>query len=162
MSPALRAHSLSYEPTWKSLQVCSGILLYSGSQSFSRFGLLLLLLFRIFSLFCLIVGLPSVPGRWYKAMKQTWWQFLGIAGDCEFRSKTKKGPFQCHALCPLKLYPSLISPAVHFCSFPFPFLLEVLIQEHFSINNLFAIFHRWVCFLGNSYSPQKQFVIHNS
>ena len=96
-SPALRADSLSYEPTWKPLQVYSGILLYSGSQSFSRFGLLLLLLFRIFSLFWLIVGLPSVPGRWYKWMKQTWWQFLGIAGDCDFMSKSKKGPFQCHA-----------------------------------------------------------------
>ena len=93
MSPALWAHSLSYEPTSKPLQVCSGILLYSGSQSFSRFGLLLLLLFRIFSLFWLIVGLPSVPGRWYKWIKQTWWQFLGIAGDCDFMSKTKKGTF---------------------------------------------------------------------
>ena len=50
--------------------IFTGVLLSSCSQSFSRLGLLLF--FRIFSLFCLIVGLPSVPGKWYKAMKQTW------------------------------------------------------------------------------------------
>ena len=78
-----------------SLCIFTGVLLYFCSQSFSRFGLLLLLLlFRKFSLFWLIVRLPSVPSRWYKAMKQTWWQFLGIAGDCDFTSnKKKKGTF---------------------------------------------------------------------
>ena len=96
MSLALRADSLSSEPARKPLQVYSGVLLCSGSQGFSTFGLLLLL-FRIFSLFCLIVGLPSVPVRWYKAMKPTQGQFLGITADCDFTSKSKKGPFQCHA-----------------------------------------------------------------
>ena len=42
--------------------IYSEVLLYSGSQSFSTF-LLILLFFRIFSLFCLIEGLPSLPGR---------------------------------------------------------------------------------------------------
>ena len=50
--------------------IYSGVLLYSSSWSFSTFDLLIL--FRIFSLLCLIEGLPSVPGRWYKAMEQTW------------------------------------------------------------------------------------------
>ena len=42
--------------------IYSEVLLYSGSQSFSTFCLILLF-FRIFSLFCLIEGLPSLPGR---------------------------------------------------------------------------------------------------
>ena len=71
--------------------IYSRVLLYSGSQGFSTFGLLLLL-FRIFSVFCLIEGLPLVPGRWYKAMKQTWWWFLGIPGDCDFMFKTFPAP----------------------------------------------------------------------
>ena len=91
MSLALRADSLSSEPARKPLQVYSGVLLCSGSQGFSTFGLLLLL-FRIFSVFCLIEGLPLVPGRWYKAMKQTWWWFLGIPGDCDFMFKTFPAP----------------------------------------------------------------------
>ena len=108
--------------------IYSRVLLYSGSQGFSTFGLLLLL-FRIFSVFCLIEGLPLVPGRWYKWMKRTWWQFLGIPGDCEFMSNSKKDLSSAMLRCPLKLYPSLISPTVHFCSLPFPFLLEVLIPN---------------------------------